>query len=297
MKFSPLRQRIRDYEDAYRIKLPKRTPVIIRVDGKAFHTLTRGLRRPWDSRFIECMNWAAESLCREIQGAQLAYVQSDEITVFVRNYDKFSTSPWFDNNLQKMCSVSAGIAASAFNTRVLTTIYSIPSAVFDSRVFAVPREEVANVFIDRQIDCIRNSKLSLGQHVIGKKKIHGMDQNDITEALLRDHNVNWDKENSWHKYGRVVCKEPVGKAEGFHLAWLIMKETPVFKDDREMIDKLVWPKNEEGQYSTYKEKENPQSAALTPNGQVIECECKFQRDKKFMLKTKDILPPKEETKE
>ena len=266
-----------------RIKLPKRTPIIIRVDGKAFHTLTRRFKRPWDESFIRAMNETALELCRQIQGTALAYVQSDEITLFVRNYDRYETSPWFDNVLQKMCSVSAAIATMAFNRFAESseggsinhnTENSHPWAgvygTFDSRVFAVPREEVCNVFVDRQIDCIRNSKLGLGQHIIGKKKVHGMDQNDITEALLRDHDTDWEKEHTWHKFGRVIRKENVlrvGRVKSITPApgggisvgryavqrptWVVMEDTPLFKDNRQLVDELVWPQDEEGNYSTY----------------------------------------------
>lgn len=275
MKFSPLRNRIREYEDAYRIKLPKRTPIIIRVDGKAFHTITRNFKHPWDVHFVSAMNKAALALCKEIQGAQLAYVQSDEISVFVRNYDKYETSPWFDNNLQKICSVSAGIATRAFNSQI-ENLYKLQGSprvqgLFDSRVFCVPREEVCNVFVDRQIDCIRNSKLALGQHIIGKKAIHGMDQDTITETLKEKHSTDWNDQHNWKKFGRMVYKvkevtdcsitsvshietglSMQGRVNTVRTKWRVIDETPLFQESRYLVDDLVWPKDEEGNYSTYK---------------------------------------------
>jgi tRNA(His) 5'-end guanylyltransferase len=351
MKLSPLRKRIREYEDSYRIKLPKRTPVILRIDGKNFSTLTKGFNSPWDYSLIRAMNDTAMALCTEIQGAQIAYVQSDEITVFVRTYDKFETSPWFDNTLQKICSVSAAIATRAFNQTIDAEAwkYKKPrvAGVFDSRVFCVPREEVCNCFVDRQQDCIRNSILGLGQYILGKKAVHGMSCAEIKDFLnlqgsktISKGNVTigeggWDNLRSWEKYGRVVlygikpCGDfgiPRTKPE-----WYIPQETPVFQEDRAVVDSRVWPEDEEGAYSkpvtsqspklslyvptqkkwerlghTSEERkkmaDNPlsqvmtnyQSAKLYKDGEIEECDCTFKKDKPFTLKTEDIQPAKEE---
>jgi len=248
MKYSSLRERIRGYEDAYRIKLPRRTPLIIRVDGRAFHTLTRGLVEPWDVDFACTMDKVASDLLREVSGAKVAYVQSDEITLLVTDYDTYETQPWFDKGLQKIVSVSASIATRSFNTRMSyysdsprdeKRIYADKAyATFDSRAFVVPREEVCNVFVDRQQDCIRNSILNLGQTIIGKKAIHEMSCEDIKNTLrLRDSKDAWESKDPYWKYGRVVTAEG-----GTHPA-------PVFTEDRKFIDKFVWLLHEEGQYS------------------------------------------------
>lgn len=82
----PLGDRMKGYEVACRTALPKRMPVIIRVDGKAFHSYTRGLKRPFDEHFIGAMDDVARALCSEIHGAVLAYVQSDEVSILVHNW-------------------------------------------------------------------------------------------------------------------------------------------------------------------------------------------------------------------
>lgn len=92
---------MKGYEVASRTTLPGRLPVIIRVDGKAFHTYTRGCKRPFDDRLSDVMVSTATKLCDEIQGAQLAYTQSDEISVLVHGYKKFKSQTWFDNQVQK----------------------------------------------------------------------------------------------------------------------------------------------------------------------------------------------------
>ena len=85
-----------NYENRSKIFLTRRTPVIIRLDGKAFHTYTRGLDKPFDSGLINDMQDTAIYLCQNIQGAKCAYVQSDEISILVTDFDDINTQAWFD---------------------------------------------------------------------------------------------------------------------------------------------------------------------------------------------------------
>jgi hypothetical protein len=236
MKPSDLRKRIRQYEDSYKSYLTKRTPVIIRVDGKAFSSFTKyaGFSKPFDKLFMSIMNETARDLCAEIQGAKIAYVQSDEITVLLIDYDRYNTESWFGKSLQKMCSVSASIATASFNFHMFElTDSSLTRAQFDSRVFCVPREEVCNVFIDRQKDCLRNSALSLGQSVIGRKEILGLSCEQIIERLP----IEWENLDEGFKFGRIIMEGEV------------LNATNVFAENRNTIDHYVWPDEEEGSYS------------------------------------------------
>ena len=140
-----------NYEDRFRFKLTRRTPVIMRLDGRAFHTLTRGMDKPFDLKFIEAMNNTARKLLDELQGAKCAYIQSDEISILFSDFDKLTTSAWFDYNIQKMCSIASGIASVEF-TKLLGK-----TGIFDCRVFNIPKEEVTNYFLWRIRDWKRNS--------------------------------------------------------------------------------------------------------------------------------------------
>ena len=124
-----------NYENRYRFSLTRRTPVIIRLDGRAFHSVTRDFKKPFDERFAEIMDDTALYLCEEIQGAKCAYVQSDEISILLTDFDKLTTDAWFDYNIQKMTSISAGLVSVFFSLLLGQT------AVFDSRVFNIPVEE------------------------------------------------------------------------------------------------------------------------------------------------------------
>ena len=58
------------YEQIPKTKLMRRTPVIIRIDGKAFHTFTRGFKRPFDEILIKTMQEEKESLSAECSRLQ-----------------------------------------------------------------------------------------------------------------------------------------------------------------------------------------------------------------------------------
>jgi tRNA(His) guanylyltransferase len=148
-----------NYEDRYRVMLTRRTPVIIRVDGKAFHTLTTGLDKPFDKRFMEAMIYAASLTSMEMQGFKMGYVQSDEASFLLTDYDDLNTGAWFDYNMSKMVSVSAAYMTVWFNQYCNLHIPRswIGGGVFDSRAFNVPIDEVSNYFLWRARDWERNS--------------------------------------------------------------------------------------------------------------------------------------------
>ena len=164
-----LGDRMKDYyESRTKSLLPRRTYTIIRIDGKAFHTYTRGLERPFDDKLINDMDETAKYLCKNIQGAKFAFVQSDEISVLLTDFDKLQTSAWFDGSIQKITSISASLATAKFNELRPNKI-----ALFDSRTFTIPSNvEVENYFIWRQQDTVRNSISSVAQSLYSSKELH-----------------------------------------------------------------------------------------------------------------------------
>ena len=228
-----LGDRMKGYEKAYKISMPERMPVIVRIDGKAFHTVTRGMEKPFDERMTALMSSTAQRLVSEMQNAVLAYVQSDEISILMTNYKKRDTDSWFGNSIQKIASVSAGIATYQFNKDANILDLNLSSLVtFDSRAFVLPKEEVANYFIWRQQDATRNSIQSLGQSVIGHKKIQGLNNKQVQEVLMADYNINWNDLSITDKRGRCVVKsEQDIKLDA---------KIPIFTEDRDYIEKLVF---------------------------------------------------------
>lgn len=213
-----------NYEDVFKIRLPYRMPVIIRLDGKAFHSLK--VKKPFDKRMIDCMDEVALRLFENIQGAVLAYIQSDEISILLHNYKKFTSQAWFDNELQKMVSVSAAIASSYFSWHFKQIVQ------FDSRVFVLPEAEVCNYFIWRQQDWERNSIQMLAQSMFSHKDLFCQDCEDL-KKMCREHGQPWeDLENSLRK-GRCVRKAD----NNYQMC--LDKNIPLFKENRNYINNFL----------------------------------------------------------
>jgi tRNA(His) 5'-end guanylyltransferase len=216
-----------NYENRYRLFLTRRTPVIMRFDGRAFHTLTRGLQKPFDYYFSDTMVSTASFLCSEIQGAKCAYVQSDEISVLITDFDTLTTDAWFDYNIQKMTSISAGLASAYFTT---TWCNDVKITTFDSRVFNIPTEEVCNYFIWRQIDWVRNSVQMLAQSQFSHSQLHKKNT-PMMHDMLHEKGINWaDLEERW-KNGMFVFR---GDNGGWNSA-----PASIFKECRCVIEQYL----------------------------------------------------------
>lgn len=196
------------YENRTKYKLPRRTYTIIRLDGKAFHTYTKKLQKPFDTAFMEDMAWTALHLCENIQGCKMGYTQSDEISLLLTDFDKLTTDAWFDNSIQKIVSVSASMATGYFNRRREHDKWDDKQslAYFDSRTFTIPTAvEVENYFIWRQKDATRNSISMVAQHHFSHKELHGKSTVDMLEMLNRI-NDPWMDYNEDEKFGNLILK-------------------------------------------------------------------------------------------
>lgn len=242
----------RNYESVSDMRLVRRMPVIIRIDGKAFHTFTKGFVKPFDKVLIEAMQATMESLCMNIQGCVLGYTQSDEISLLLVDYKELDTSAWFDYRVQKLCSVAAALATVKFNKIFRyyqqleeTLDDNIPEHIknihfdatlkdpaFDARCFNIPKEEVTNYFFWRQQDATRNSIQMVGQSKFSHKELMNKSCNDIQDMLFTKHGINWNELPIYQKRG-CCCVKNAGE-------WVIDREIPIFKGEgREYIDTLV----------------------------------------------------------
>lgn len=240
--FDSLGNRMKTYENVSRIYLPKRLPIIIRIDGRAFHTLTRGFARPFDQMLSASMEETAIALCNQIGGTKLAYAQSDEISLLLTNDDTIDTEPWFGNNLQKLVSISASIATLAFNSvfrreydaysqAIQAEIFAsddlnkmphceeeikiidayqkaLMKAQFDARAFVVPPDEVTNYFIWRQQDATRNSIQMVAQSLYSHKELMHKNTDDLQEMIFQK-GINWNDYPVHFKRGFCIVKKPV----------------------------------------------------------------------------------------
>lgn len=269
-----------NYENVNRFYLTRRMPVIIRVDMRAGHTFTKGMNKPFDDIFVKTMQDTMKYLCENIQGCVLGYTQSDEISLVLVDYADLTTDAWFGNNLQKMCSVSASMATLAFNKffsgRVQEFMYDccdefgddvLPekqndyelahnvyfkkfnAAMFDSRVFTIPKEEVCNYLIWRQQDATRNSIQSVGQANFSQKELHGKSCNNIQDMLMLQKSINWNDYSTTLKRGSCCIKiddgitkyDEVGNICDYipSSKWVIDNEIPIFSQERNYIEKLI----------------------------------------------------------
>lgn len=247
MSRDSLGDRIKGYEDSYRHYLPNRMPIIIRIDGKGWHQYTRGCQTPFDFKLIDCLNETAIHLCKNIQGAKLAYLQSDEINILVYN-PNFETQGWFDNNFSKIISVSAAMASAHF-TSISHKVFSQPKlAYFDARAFVVPVDEVVNVFEWRQQDATRNSVQMLARSLYSHKECNNKNISELQE-LCWQKGQNWNNLATYLKRGRCIVKSYSEKdafnpktqetIKAVRAEWIVDKEIPIFHRDKTYISKYL----------------------------------------------------------
>ena len=260
------------YEQIPKVKLMRRTPVIIRIDGKAFHTFTRGFEKPFDKVLTKAMQETTKYLCENIQGCVFGYTQSDEISLVLVDYKKLNSSAWFDYELQKMCSIAASMTTMAFNRFFIqyykewymeaftskhnnidkivasdvalneTYIKAIEKgAMFDARCFNIPREEVTNCIYWRQLDATRNSIQMVGQANFSHNELQEKTCNMIQDMLMEQKGINWNDLPAYLKRGTAVTKEECFlESKGMRTRWIIDLDMPQLKgENREYLERLI----------------------------------------------------------
>ena len=268
-----LGQRMKTYYEAIpKTKLMRRTPVAIRIDGKAFHTFTKGFKKPFDEALIAAMQNTMKYLCENIQGEVFGYCQSDEITIILQDYATLTTDAWFDYEVQKMCSIAASMATMAFNKYFAKEVDAYCSnlnnsgvqanryiaaklrgAMFDARVFNIPKEEVTNLIYWRQLDATRNSIQMVGQANFSQADLHGKTCNEIQDMLMTQKGINWNDFPVYLKRGSAcIKKEKVVTVEyassngiiatvTTRSEWVIDLDMPILKgENRKYVEDLIF---------------------------------------------------------
>lgn len=234
-----LEKRMKEYyEEIPKTKLMRKCPVVIRIDGKAFHTFTKGFKEPFDEVLLRSMQETMKYLCENIQGCVLGYTQSDEITLILIDYQKLDTSAWFDYEVQKICSIAASMATMAFNKffsknvedfeQYYATEHEIngwygkgtleyemcqiytkavnKGAMFDARCFNIPKEEVTNLVYWRQLDASNNSIQMVAQANFSHKELQGKSCNNLQDMLFTQKGINWNDYPTYQKRGSCCVK-------------------------------------------------------------------------------------------
>lgn len=272
------------YEFVPKTRLVRRMPVAIRIDGKAFHTFTKGFQKPFDAVLGNAMVRTMKYLCANIQGCVFGYTQSDEITLILIDYQTLDTCAWFNYEAQKMCSISASMATMAFNkyfqqemnvfkaghTIFGSNEWAYPEAarvwgayqlalsngaMFDARVFNIPKEEVTNLVYWRQLDATRNSIQMVGQTNFSHSELQDKSCNMIQDMLHEQRGINWNDFPTRWKRGVACYKEvenfiKIEPSEGWapeqkipmtRSYWKIDYEMPILRGEcREYVDKWVY---------------------------------------------------------
>lgn len=250
-----LGQRMKEYyENVPKTKLMRRMPVAIRIDGKCFHSFTKGFEKPFDEVLAKTMQDTMKYLCQNIQNCVFGYTQSDEITLILVDYKNLDSSAWFDNEVQKMCSIAASMATMTFNkffikntdswflltpdnneTHSLGLAYGKSletGAMFDARCFNIPKEEVANLIYWRQLDATRNSIQMVGHANFSDKELHKKTCSDIQD-MLQEKGINWNDFATYLKRGSACLYGEHG--------WYIDYDMPIIKgEDRAYVENLIF---------------------------------------------------------
>jgi len=266
-----LGDRMKRYEAVSKTVLVQRMPVILRLDGCHFHTFTKGFVKPFDDVMIKSMQDTMKYLCENIQGCVFGYTQSDEITLVLVDYKNLNSNQWFDNEVQKMCSVASSMAAYAFNKYFagnvmdyedfirehvkdenyfdlvkLQTNYRcaiLKGAYFDCRAFNVPKEDVCNCILWRQQDATRNSIQSLAQANFSHKALQGLSCNMLQDKLMVEKGINWNDLDTVKKRGSACIKNYYTKNEKINekicSKWVIDYNMPILTQDRNYVEQFV----------------------------------------------------------
>ena len=257
-----------NYEQIPKTRLMKRTPVIVRLDGKSFHTFTRGFAKPFDDVLIKTMQETTKYLCENIQGCIFGYTQSDEITLVLQDYKTFDTAAWFDYEVQKMCSIAASMCTMFFNKQFKKNVEQdildykssmVPQSVelqqkqlaifeayqkaidkgamFDARVFNIPEEEIVNCIYWRALDATRNSIQMVGQANFSQKELQNKSCNKIQDMLFTEKGINWNNFPAYKKRGTACIKTVDENGRG---SWKIDYDMPeLVGEGRKYLEDII----------------------------------------------------------
>lgn len=249
-----LRQRIDEYRKTSTTRLLPKTPVIVRVDGRNFSSLTKNLHKPFDDVLHGAMVKMATTLARDMCGAQVAYVHSDEVNILLTDWANEGTCPWYNNNIQRMVSAAASTATLAFNDAFADYVARMGDAMasgvldhdqelfqnyvncayhalFSAEVFNVPPKYVVDYFVWCQQQALNKATLSLAQTHFTPAELLGKKQDEVFEMLAAK--------------GIVFNKLPIAQQRGTYIyrikdgSWYEDKSTPLIGGKRVYIARFL----------------------------------------------------------
>ena len=249
-----LKERMKALQSERDYRLDDDSYILCHIDGRAFSKMIKKkFRLPFDDDFMRMMDDTASYVCANVQGAKLAYVQSDEITIVITNFkvedgEVLKGSSFFDYRLCKLQSIIASLATAKFNQlyalRILgmdsdksynQQLREMPLIQFDCKCWDVKEyNDMFAWFKFRQNDCIRKSKQQFAQAYCPHKELLNKNADEQVAYCKLKTGKDWTELQGKYKYGRLVYRttyptqtinpktgEPVNIIRSCYSAWTL----------------------------------------------------------------------------
>lgn len=253
-KMETLKEKCERLRSATDYKLNKNTYTMVMIDGKNFSKLIKNhYKKPFDDIFINIMNEVAIYVCKNIQNCKFAYVQSDEITFVLTDFEAKEIGAYYDYRLCKILSLIPSFATAKFNQMAILNLLEtqddivtarkmvedIRLAHFDCKAWNVDSFNDAYAhLLWRQIDCVRNSKQMAAQTYLPYKEIVNKNSDEQIKMLLEKTNIDWHNYTDDKKYGRFIYREEIeiplsndSENSCIRHKWMTHNAFPLFKKD------------------------------------------------------------------
>lgn len=244
-----LKDRVGSYQETSDYKLLNRVPVIISINGRGFAKATELLDKPYCHKFAECIQSTALRLCSEIEGALFAYQHNDEIVVVARNDQSPDTTPWYDNRIQKICSVTASVATLHFNhCASALDLNLVGEPIFTSQVFMVPNvmesinalvyKQQQNFHTSIQFACFYELLKKHDKHNI-KEMLSGLSIDEKIDLLQQECGVDFNNYPTSFRKGAGCYKIPKVVDGTMKNKWIVNPELPIFAKDQSFLSNIM----------------------------------------------------------
>lgn len=197
---------MKEYEVYGDLKVPINSKIVLRLDGRSFHSLAKNLnfKKLYDKDFAKLMVKVSKDLFNEF-APRFIYTFSDEISILLNNIP-------FNGRIEKINSVIASFAASSFTYNLDNQIGK--AVAFDSRIIPITNEDIPKYFKWRQDEAWRNCINAYGIYnlklkysdEVANKKIKGLKSSDIHELLFKE-GINLNDVDNWQKRGIAIYKQ------------------------------------------------------------------------------------------
>lgn len=206
-KKDTLGNKIKDLEgiECFRKFIPN-LPIIVRADGRSFHQFTKGLARPYDTRFSSLMVETTKYLVEQTV-ADLGYTQSDEISLILLNNKGEKSQPFFNGRIFKIISTISALCSVYFNKHLSTYIpeKANKTPTFDCRSFqAANNKDIIDYLLWRETDATKNSISMASQSVFSHKSLQNLNTSEMQEKLFQEKNINWNDYPDFFKKGTYI---------------------------------------------------------------------------------------------